>query len=176
MRIRNLFVACALLAACSGAEQPPTTVTFDNEADQILFGLSLTITSDGVMRAGIEADTAFQYEARQLSELRGLTVYFYNSVGERTSTLTSREGTYNWRSEDMEARGNVVAVTPDQRRLTTESLIYTRAIHKISGSQPFVFDSPDQHLTGESFTSDPDFKNVVAVHPSGTLGRLDSDR
>jgi hypothetical protein len=28
-----------------------------------------------------------------------------------------------------------------------------------------VFDAPDRHLEGESFTSDPEFKNVVTTRP-----------
>jgi hypothetical protein len=65
----------------------------------------------------------------------------------------------------MEARGSVVAVTPDKRRLTTSVLRYNRATDQISGPNEFVFDAPDRHLEGESFTSDPEFKNVVTQRP-----------
>lgn len=176
MRVIRFAMGLIAFVACSSADQPPTTVVPGSDADQMLFGLSLVVTSDGLIRVVLEADTAYQYEARQVSELRGLTVHFYNNFGERTSTLTAREGTYDWRTEDMEARGDVVATTPDQRRLSTEILIFTMATNEISGSEPFVFTAPDQRLVGESFTSDPAFKNVVALRPSGTLGRLDLDR
>ena len=166
----------SVLSACSDSAPPPTPFVIADSADQIMFGVTATITHDGVMQAMIEADTAFQYELRQVTEFKGLTVYFYNSMGARTSTLTSREGTFHWISEDMEARGNVVAVTPDDRRLTTEVLVYQKLRNQISGSMPFEYDAPDQHLEGDAFTSDTDFRNVEATRPSGTLGSVDLDR
>jgi hypothetical protein len=35
-----------------------------------------------------------------------------------------------------------------------------------------VFDGPNRHIEGEGFTSDPDFKTVVARHPKGTGGQF----
>lgn len=65
----------------------------------------------------------------------------------------------------MEARSNVIATTPDNRRLTTEILRYDRTNEQISGPSTFVFDSPDRHLEGDGFTADPDFRQVEAVRP-----------
>ena len=77
----------------------------------------------------------------------------------------------------MDARGNVVAVTPDGRRLTTTVLRYKRDTQQIEGPAAFVFDSKERHLEGESFTSDPDFRNVVTAKPKrGTVGRVELDR
>lgn len=141
-----------------------------------MFGVRVAITRDGVLQARIEADTAFQYETRQLTELRVVTVHFYNAIGARTSTLTSEEATFEWRTENMEARGTVVAVTPDDRTLRTEVLRYDKLRNEIEGVRPFVFDSPTQHLEGDAFTSDPDFRNVLATRPSGSLGNVDLDQ
>jgi hypothetical protein len=63
----------------------------------------------------------------------------------------------------MEARGNVVAVTPDERRLRTEILNYNRARHEITGPEAFVFDAPDRHLEGDGFVADPEFTDVQAT-------------
>ena len=118
-----------------------------------------------VLRAHLDADTAYFYQAPQRADLIGVSVVFYSPEGRRTSSLTSQTGTYDWRSGNMEARGNVVAVTPDHRKLTTSVLRYDRRSDKISGPNDFVFDAPDRHLEGESFTSDPEFKNVVTTRP-----------
>ncbi len=56
-------------------------------------------------------------------------------------------------------------MTPDHRQLTTSVLQYNRGADQISGPDAFVFDAPDRHLEGESFTSDPEFKNVVTTRP-----------
>jgi hypothetical protein len=100
-------------------------------------------------------------------------VTFYSPSGVETSTLTADGGVYEWRTSNMEARGNVVAVTPDHRRLTTNVLSYARDAQTITGPEAFVFEAPDRHLEGEGFTSDPDFKNVVTQRARrGTVGKV----
>ena len=71
----------------------------------------------------------------------------------------------------MEANGNVVVVvSPDGRTLRTETLKYDNATNTISTDVPFVFDRGDEHLEGNSFRSDPDFRNVVTDSPRGRAG------
>jgi LPS export ABC transporter protein LptC len=161
------LVAAALvaIAACGGVDTPPTASVARDSADQVLYRLKHNLTLEGVLRAHLEADTAYFYQSSQRVDLVGVSVVFYSPEGRETSRLTSQTGTYDWRGGDMDARGSVVAVTPDQRRLTTSMLRYNRATDQISGPNEFVFDSPDRHLEGESFTSDPEFKNVVTQRP-----------
>ena len=97
-------------------------------------------------------------------------ITFYDTRGAQTSTLTSREGTYHWRSGDMEARGNVVVVRIDGATLRTEVLHYSQARSQVSSDRPFVFDEPTRHIEGQGFTSDPDFKVVTATRPTGRAG------
>lgn len=166
-----LVLGGAALVACGGMDTPPTMTAVHDSADQVLFGLKHNLTTNGVLRAHLEADTAYFYQASQRADLRGVKVIFYSPQGVETSTLTSDSGTYDWRTGNMEARGNVVAVTPDKRRLTTSVLRYDRRTDQISGPNTFVFDAPDRHLEGESFTSDPEFKNVVTTKPRRGLMR-----
>jgi LPS export ABC transporter protein LptC len=121
-------------------------------ADQVVFGLNHQLTIDGVLRTRLQADTAYMYQSSQVAQLRKVTVTFFSPEGRQTSTLTSREGRYEWRTGDMEARGDVVAVTPDNRRLTTTVLRYRRESQEIEGPEDFVFDAPGRHLEGEGFT------------------------
>lgn len=162
--VRASVIALSVVA-CSDVGQPPVTQGLPDTADQIIFGTSLNMTIDGVLRVKLEADTAFFYESSRKAELKGVQVQFLSPQGTVSSTVTSREGTYDWRSSNMEARGDVVAVTPDGRRLTTTILRYDRAREEISGPEPFMFDAPDRHLEGDGFTSDPDFRNVVTTRP-----------
>ncbi len=160
--LANALLVCA---ACGGVDTPPTMAGVADSADQVLYRLRHNLTLEGVLRAHLEADTAYFYQAAQRADLIGVTVVFHSPEGRQTSRLTSRTGTYEWRSGNMEARGEVVALTPDQRRLTTSVLRYDRATDQISGPNDFVFDSPERHLEGESFTADPEFKNVVTTRP-----------
>ena len=98
-------------------------------------------------------------------------VTFYDAQGNETSTMTSREGTFHWRTGDMEGRGNVVVIgKSDGRTLRTEVMRYSQARNQVTSDKPFVFDGPGKHMIGQGFTSDPDFRNVVAIRPSGTAG------
>lgn len=168
-------VAIVLLASvalgCGGTGEPPTTSAVPDSADQVLFGMRTTLTVDGVLRVTVEADTAFLYQGPQTAELHQVRVQFHSPQGAISSTVTALEGTYDWRREHMEARRDVVAFTPDNRRLTTSILRYSRRTDRISGPEPFVFDAPDRHLEGDGFTADPEFENVTATRPRrGTVG------
>lgn len=169
-------VAVAAWTGCGSDELPPTTVAIADSADQIIFGLRHHLTFEGLRRAKLEADTAYYYEASQTIELRTLTVTFYSYVGAETSTLTAREGTYYWRTGYMQARGNVVAVTPDGRRLTTSVLEYNRNTNQIVGPETFLFINAEQRIEGDAFTSDPDFRNVVTTRPRGAVGQVEIER
>jgi LPS export ABC transporter protein LptC len=171
------FVMAGVGWGCSSSERPPTAATAADTADQIVFGLNHQLTSDGVLRTRVQADTAYFYQMSQKATMRHIKVTFYSPEGRETSTLTADSGLYEWRTQNMEAHGHVVAVTPDQRRLTTTVLTYHKDKQEIVGSEPFVFDSPERHLEGDGFTSDPDFKNVVTQRPRrGTIGKVELER
>src|SRR5436309_14641438 len=124
-----MLAALALFAAesgCSGPERPPTALAAGDTADQVVFGLKHQLTMDGVLRTRVEADTAYFYQSSQKATMRHIKVTFYSADGKETSNLTAEGGIYEWRTQNMEARGHVVAVTPDQRRLTTSVLSYRR--------------------------------------------------
>ncbi len=172
-----LLALAAAAAACDVGEPPTTTGAPPDTADQVLFGMEHNLTVDGVRRVRVEADTAYFYQRNQVAELLGVRVEFYSELGALTSTVTSIEGTYQWRTGDMEARGDVVAVTPDDRRLTTSILRFNRGGDEITGPEAFVFDAPDQHLEGDGFVSDPNFTNVVTERPrQGRMGEVDAGR
>ena len=181
MRIRSgILIACLLsaLAACSDEGPPPTSSMLPDSVDQVAYGFTTYITQEGVEIARIEADSAFHYPASQEWNLYGLRVEFRTTRGVLRSTVTAREGTYLWRTGDMEARDSVVAFTPDGRQLTTCSLGYEKATDQIIGACDFVFDAPpDRHLEGESFLADPDFRDVRAVNPRrGRAGDVEVER
>ena len=169
--IAGPVIAWAALSGCeeSGAK-PTTTLQATDSADQVLEGFSHYVTSEGVRRSRVEADTAYFYENTQITDLRRIKVVFYDLKGVEGSTLTALRGTYHWQDGSMEADHHVVVVTPDGRRLQTERLRYDNAANTISTDQHFAFDRGTEHLEGNSFKSDPDFKNVVTDRPRGVAG------
>jgi LPS export ABC transporter protein LptC len=169
--LRSLLPAFLLLTACEDTGVRPTsTVQAADSADQVLEGFSHYVTNDGVRRSRVEADTAFYYEPTQVTELHHVKVVFFDIKGAEGSTLTAHRGTYRWQDGSMEATGNVRVVSPDGRRLSTESLRYDNATNQIMTDKKFSFDRGEEHLEGNSFRSDPDFKNVVTDRPRGVSG------
>ncbi|PYO27176.1 MAG: LPS export ABC transporter periplasmic protein LptC [Gemmatimonadetes bacterium] len=169
--MRYAWLLCAVvLSACDTGIKPTATISAADSADQVLLSMSHYVTNDGIQRAHVRADTAYFYSPSQTAELRNVHITFYDTRGAQTSTLTSREGTYHWRSGDMEARGNVVVVRIDGATLRTEVLHYSQARSQVSSDRPFVFDEPTRHIEGQGFTSDPDFKVVTATRPTGRAG------
>jgi LPS export ABC transporter protein LptC len=170
LAVRSAFSALSVLSALSCEDtgvRPTTTVQAPDSADQVLEGFSHYVTNEGILRSRVEADTAFFYEPTQVTELRNIRVVFFDVKGAESSTLTARKGIYRWQDGSMEAMGNVLVISPDGRRLATEVLRYDNATNLISTDRRFTFDRGEEHLEGNSFRSDPDFRNVVTDRPRG---------
>lgn len=162
MRAHTLWILGFALACQGEGTAPPRVMgsAMADSADQMMFGISTLLTDRGVLNAELESDTAFFFDENTRIELRGVKLTFYTRTGERNSVLTSREGTYNTRQSHMEARGTVVVVTEDGRRLTTEQLRYDQIRNEISSDSAFVLTEPGRRLEGVGFTSDPNMNNV----------------
>lgn len=170
---RLVLLAFVLVSACKGGTPVTATQAVLDSADQVLLGMSHYVTESGVLRARVRADTAYFFSNSQRAELRNVHVTFYDVTGKPTSTLTSKEGTHHWRTGDMEARGNVIVVRDkDGGTMRTEVMNYSQVRNEVSSDKAFVFDSPDRHIQGQGFTSDPEFKKITATHPRGTGGQF----
>lgn len=170
LRLWGALVAGGLAACEEAGVKPTTTVQATDNADQVLEGFSHYVTFGGVRRSRVEADTAFFYEGTQITDLREVKVVFYDLRGVEGSTLTAKRGTYRWQDGSMAANDDVVVVSPDGRKLRSEALKYDNATNTISTDVPFTFDRAGEHLRGNSFKSDPDFRNVVTDKPRGVAG------
>jgi LPS export ABC transporter protein LptC len=154
--------ALCVLAGCNETKAPPVepTSALADSADQIMYGARSLMTDRGVLRAELLADTAYFFDESTRIEMRNVTTTFFKSTGAKDAVLTSREGTYSTRANNMEARGNVVVVSEDGRRLTTPQLRYAQAQDQISSDSAFVVTEPGRRLEGIGFTSDPDMTRV----------------
>ena len=172
--VRGTLLGAVVLGATVACEdpgaRPTTTVQATDSADQVLEGFSHWVTQDGIRRSEVQADTAYFYENTQLTQLRNVRVVFYDLNGKESSTLTSTTGTYRWQDGSMQANGKVVVISPDGRKLQTDTLKYDNATNTISTNTHFIMDRGTDHLEGQSFRSDPDFKNVVTDKPVGRAG------
>jgi LPS export ABC transporter protein LptC len=163
---RRLVAAAALSAALSACQRntaaTPTraaTTALPDSADQVLFGSRSVMTDRGVAKALLLSDTAFTYQDATRLELRQVNVTFYTDQGVKDGTMTSREATYDVRLSRLEARGSVVLVREDGRRLTTEQLVYDQARNQVFSDSAFVLSEPGkQQLSGIGFETTPQFE------------------
>lgn len=172
MRPLVLLLACALLgaAACQKGTAPQVRDTnpMIDSADQVLFGVRHNVTDAGLMRARLVSDTGFIFDDNTRIELLDVHLTFFTAQGQQDAVLTSLEGTYRTRTGNMEARGDVLVVSTDGRRLTTEQLRFDPARNQISSDSAFVMTTPDgRRLEGIGFISDPDMNNIRILAAAG---------
>jgi LPS export ABC transporter protein LptC len=168
--------AAAMLVAggCKSGKTPPLAARdpLADSADQVFYHAKSRLTDHGVMKSELHADTGYFFDDNTRIEMRVDTTYFFTATGAPNAVLTSREGTYNTRTGNMEARGDVIVTGVDGRRLTTPQLRYAQAQNQISSDSPFVLtDTTHRQTTGVGFTSDPDMNNVKCLRQcAGTAG------
>ena len=162
------------IAACSGdaAEQEAGAELLELGAEQVAIDVRHILTSDGVLRAQLLADTAFFLNEESLVRFRGVRVHFFGDVGEEVSVLTAEEGVVNLQTEDMEATGRVVVVDREQsERLETETLEYLAQSNQLSSDVEFTFYRGSSTIRGQGFVSDPGLDTVHVTRPSAVSPR-----
>jgi LPS export ABC transporter protein LptC len=169
-----LVALIIVTAACRDTPPLPVTVaTQADSADQMIFGMRTLITDRGLLRADVAGDTAFVFDEGTRFLLKNVRTIFYTPNGAKNATLTSRRGVYNTRLNSMEALGNVVVVSEDGRRLTTEQLRFNQNRNEISSDSAFVLTEPGRRLQGVGFVSDPGMNNVKVLRgASGAAGTV----
>ncbi len=105
-----------------------------------------------------------------------MKVTFYNAIGEVTSILTSREGTYEWDSGNMVARTDVVVRNPvEGRRIETSILHYERAADRIWSDAPTqMIEADGTVVEGSAFESNSrmdqaDLTSARLVRPAAEM-------
>lgn len=170
------LVAISGLSACrSGKKTPPVSgrSTLADSADQVMYGARFNLTDHGVLRAELNADTAFFFDDNTRVELTAVNTTFYTTTGTKSALLTSRRGTYRTQSGEMIARGDAVVNSEDGRRLRSEELKYDQNRNQISSDSAFVMTEPDRRLEGVGFRSDPNLQHVQVLNArSGTTGTV----
>jgi LPS export ABC transporter protein LptC len=164
------ILVIAVSGSCSNKKEPPVAAhsPLADSADQVMYPARFNLTDQGLQRAHVDADTAYFFDDNNRMELFGVHATFYTVTGAKDALLTSKRGTTNTRTNNMIARKNVVVVSEDGRRLTTEELKYNQSTNQISSDSAFVMTEPNRRLEGVGFRSDPNMKNIQIL--SGAKG------
>ncbi len=165
-----MFALIALATACDDKREPPVLAgsALADSADQVMYGASFNMTNGGVIRAELQADTAYFFDDNTRIELDDVNTTFYTVSGIKNAVLTSNRGRYSTRLGNMTAFGNVVVNTEDGRSIVTPELHYSQASNQFSSDSQFVMTEPGRRLAGVGFRSDPGLKNMQVL--SGASG------
>jgi LPS export ABC transporter protein LptC len=161
-----LVVATVMVlgAAATGCGErttpPPTRAGLADSADQVMYAARFNLTDRGVLRAELEADTAYFLEDNTRVEMDQVHSIFFTQAGVKDAVLTSQHGSYNTRAGDMRAFGDVIVINEAGRRLTTQELLYNQARNEFYSDSAFTLTEPGRELSGIGFRSDPNLNNI----------------
>ena len=91
----------------------------------------------------------------------GLKVEFFNQEEIKTTTLTSKRGRVDERTNDLFAIDSVVAVNDSGIVVKTDELTWRNKDQKIVSNKFVTIDSPKEHIEGFGFESDQHLRNYV---------------
>lgn len=174
---RRRFVAVLLMlvaSACQRTTEPDSTDFQSVPADMMVVGMQQNITASGIRVGLLRGDTALVFDDSTTVKVKNvdLTIYAEGTGAERAH-LTAREGDFNQQTQFMVARGNVVLVTNDGKRIETEELQYDPQSKRIWSSRETTLIEPGSRIVGDGFEADETFTNYRITRPRG---QVSSDR
>jgi len=162
-------VAVLALAACHDAVQTPVAAKAGvaDSADQVFFGAQFLLTTRGIQRGDLTADTAYILDDQTRFDLRRTNVVFTTETGAPQGTMSGERGIYNTRAQVLDGRGNVVVKLVDGRTLTSPHVVYNQLLHLISSDTTYTISNARGSQSGIGFTSDQAFKKFTCLKNCG---------
>ncbi len=171
-----------LSAGCEPTRRADPGASSGELPDQEVGDFVVTETDAGRPEWTMYARSAAMFNARNVVVARGVRIDFFDDQGERSSTLTAREGEMHQVRRDMVARGNVVLQTTEGTRMSTETLQFLNRRQRIVTDAFVRVERRGDVLTGYGFESDPNLEHfefkrkVQAVVRTRSGGALEEKR
>ena len=170
----RLFLFILLILVLSCAREPISEMpSRDGMPDQESWGVTIVLTSEGLIRAKVRSGHLEKYNEKKFVLLdSSVMVDFFNEEEQHTSVLTSKTAEVDQASNDMKAMGNVVAVSDSGITLYSETLTWNSKDEKLHTKDNIMITTLEKDtLYGVGFESDSDMKNWKILSPSGVTGR-----
>ena len=167
-----LFILLILVSSC--AREPISEMSSrDGMPDQESWGVTIVLTSEGLIRAKVRSGHLEKYNEKKFVLLdSSVMVDFFNEEQQHTSVLTSKTAEVDQASNDMKAMGNVVAVSDSGITLYSETLTWNSKNEKLHTKDNIMITTLEKDtLYGVGFESDSDMENWKILSPSGVTGR-----
>jgi LPS export ABC transporter protein LptC len=167
-----LVVALSFVVGCNGSDDvKPSSIGNATEPDppsQTSFNVQMNFSSDGVVRAVLNARRVRTYDARRQTVLDStLRVDFYSPKAYHTNVLTAKRALIDDRSKNMIAYDSVRTRSDHGVLVETDSLVWDNMARQIR-SDAFVriTEKNGRITTGYGFESDQDLINYRIKRPT----------
>lgn len=155
MAAAALIAAVAFMAGChSGPASTPAGGDV-RLPDQEARDFTLTESLEGKKNWTLWASYAAMYNDQSLVDAKTVRIEFFDKEGKRFSTLVAKTGRVHQRTNDLEARGDVVVTTESGIRMETDSLRWQNRVGKIVSDGFVKVTRRNDVVTGYGFESDP---------------------
>lgn len=161
----SAFPAAAALAVAACADDPGDAATTEFEqpnADEVLYGVSHTMTNNGVREALLTADSMFSWRDSANTWVVGLKLeVFDEGTGLPQATITSDRGRLDMALNELKAIGNAFLEIPGQEReIRSDELHVSPDSDRIWSELPVVMREAGCEIEGDRFDSDMSFDQV----------------
>ena len=162
-RLLGVVAGLALVGALTsllvlGCQSRPASTQSGSDVrlpDQEARDFTLTESLEGRKNWTLWASYAAMYNDQSLVDAKTVRIEFFDKDGKKFSTLVARQGRVHQRTNDLEARGNVVVTTESGIRMETDSLRWQNRIGKIVSDGFVKVTRKSDVVTGYGFESDP---------------------
>jgi len=163
--LRALFLiglALPLAVTLAGCQSGPTEEETESSVlpDHEIDGFELIQTREGARLWKLKARRALIFEDADRVEMESVRIDYFNDRGDTRSTLTAKNGLLRRKTNNMEARGDVVVTADDGTILTTQKLTWNERTGKIESDEFVRVTKGSDVFTGVGVEADPDLKNM----------------
>ena len=169
------FVACVVVgcavagaSACTETKGPPVSPHSDADtAEQTGFGVRTLLTTNGVQKGELQADTMYVFNDQTKFDFRNARVKFNTETGAPNGTMRANRGLYDTRTQVLEGFGNVVITTLDGKVLKSPHVKFNQLGNEVTSDTTFEVKAGDREQRGIGFSADPDLKHFRCLRACG---------
>lgn len=166
----SLLVTCVfVIAACQDTQPPPVAATHSiaDSAEQVMFKANFVLTTRGIQRGALVADTMYALEEGTKYDARIAHVTFTTELGAPQGTMDAKRGVYSTRTQILEGWGDVVVKLVDGRMLKSPHVVYNSVTHIITGDTTYTLYRGNDTQHGIGFTANEAFTRFQCLRNCG---------
>jgi LPS export ABC transporter protein LptC len=156
-------------AACSSDGTTPVRAgpSVADSADQVFLVARYLLTTKGIQRGDLTADTAYVLDEQTRFDLRKAHVNFTTEAGVPQGTMDANRGVYSTRTQILEGWGDVLVKLVDGRTLKSPHVVYNQISHQISSDTTYTLSRRGESQYGIGFISNQTFTTFRCLRNCG---------